>query len=329
MAGPNSESTTSKTSSDNAQSSATKPIFFSSEHPTSNVQRPTSNNLKLLVFPEQAVIPDATVAWLNGFVRDGGTVLVTGDSLLLPAIQRLAGITRLEERAIPDGHVILNDAPFDEPTGIDAPWHRLTVADDVTTLYPLYHSWDHDNPGIGNLTNNWPMHGMLNESAPEPAHAPAAICRPLGKGKIIAVPVALFAAYRAAKDPQILRWIRELLQQTAPAPLITTDAPSWVDITLRTKNSPDTAPTVSAKPPCLIVHCVNQNSGRDLSLLNAQDTWVDEIPRVGPYTLTLRLARAPESITLVPGDTPLPFTFRDGILHTQIPSFHIHAALLL
>jgi len=187
-------------------------------------------------------------------------------------------------------------------------------------LYPLYHSWDHDNPDIGNLTDNWPMHGTLNESRPEAANAPAAVCRTLGAGKIIAVPVPLFATYRDTGDPQILRWARELL----PDPLIVTDAPSWVDISVR-----QGAARRGRLRPTLIVHCVNQNNGRDLSLLNAQDTWVDEIPPVGPYSLSLRLAHEPARITHVPVDTPLPFTYHDGILRVHIPVFHIHTALVI
>jgi len=100
----------------------------------------------------------------------------------------------------------------------------------------------------------------------------------------------VFNQYSAWGDPQILRWLGEVLAVLQPEPRVATDAPSWVDLSLR-----------RGADGRLLVHFVNQNPGRDVAKLGTDDTWVDEIPEVGPFTLALRLPRKPRAVTWEPG----------------------------
>jgi hypothetical protein len=182
-------------------------------------------------------------------------------------------------------------------------------------LYPLYRSWDQFNPECRNLDNNWPMHGQLDELQPEPAGFAAAVTRALGKGRIVHIGTDIFARYRTLGDPQMLRWLRDIVAFLQPEPLFATDAPSWVDVSLRRKGA------------SLIVHVVSQNPGRDVARLNSDDCWVDELPEVGPYTCRLRVAQRPGSLTLVPGGTALSFDWADGVLRFECPRLRIHVGI--
>ena len=114
----------------------------------------------------------------------------------------------------------------------------------------------------------------------------------------------------------MLRWLREVIEFLQPQPRCQTSAPSWVDLALR--RSADAR---------LLVHVVNQNPGRDVARLNTDDTWVDEIPEVGPFTLELRLPRKPSAVTWEPGGAALAGRFRAGVLRLDVPRFRIHGCV--
>jgi hypothetical protein len=265
----------------------------------------------LIVMAEQRTVTDATVGKLADFVAGGGTLLTTGATLQATGLHGLLGVKEVRFAAVNDGHVLPQTS--DEPTGIDAAWDRVTL-DGAEELYPLYLSWDQFNPEARNLPNNWPMHGQLDEEHPEPAGMPAAIIHRLGAGTVIHLCTDPFTPYCTLGDPQILRWLREIVAVLDPTPYFTTDAPSWVDVSLRRKDD------------ARLVHLVNQNPGRDVAKLGTNDTWVDEIPEVGPYSATLRVPR-PAYVTIEPGGAPAAWTWTEGLLHVTVPRFHIHTCV--
>ena len=166
------------------------------------------------------------------------------------------------------------------------------------------------------------MHGQLDELKPERAGMPAAIARKIGKGQAMHICTSIFAQYAQCGDPQMLRWLREIFDLLQPTPLLTTDAPSWVDVSLRRKGNQ------------WLVHFVNQNPGRDLARyqqgrLQSDDVWVDEIPTIGPITCRLRLPAQPEAVSAVPADGQAEWTWKQGLLEMKLPRLHIHACLVI
>lgn len=265
---------------------------------------------RLVVLPEQSVVDDDTARTLLAWVENGGLLLTTGATINSPVLRAALGVTDVRKSAVTDGHVILRS--HDEPTGIDAPWDRLTGSEE---LYPLYLSWDQLNPEVRNLPNNWPMHGHLDEQKPEAAGFPAAVTRQIGHGHIVHIATELFDRYRSLGDPQMLRWLREIIDTLDLQPLFSTSAPYWVDVSLRRKDD------------FWLIHLVNQNPGRDVAKLGTDDTWVDEIPIVGPYAINLRLANAPSTVIMEPGDTPAEWGYADGLLSITLPQLHIHTCI--
>jgi|GEM_PF-1088849 len=270
----------------------------------------------LLVVPEEARMSDRAAERLAAFVERGGKLLTSGSTIRVKAVQDLLGAFPVEGEAEADGHVFLRDEPFGEPTGIDCPWDRLELKG-AEELYPLYRSWDSRNPECRNLDNNWPMHGHVDELDPEPAGCPAAVARRIGKGMMIHIATGIFAFYQRFGDPQILRWLREVLSILQPRPFFSTDAPSWVDVSLR-----------RSRDGSLLVHFVNQNPGRDISRLHADDVWVDEIPETGGFRAALRVSERPKTVVFEPGGIRVDWSFSDGLLEFAVPRFHIHGAIV-
>lgn len=270
----------------------------------------------LLVLPEQPILDETTASKLEAYIRAGGNLLTSGCSIRSKHLQKILGVTAVREAALIDGHVLTRREPFGEPTGIDAAWDEVKHGPDTDVLYPLYLSWDQFNPDAKLLENNWPMHGQIDEENPEPAGMPAAIMRTLGKGRVVHICTELFSKYRTLGDPQILRWVREILAFLQPRPFCHTNAPSWVDVSIRRDAHLN-----------LLVHFVNQSAGRDLSSLRTDDLWADEIPEVGPLFVELRLPTLPGSVVWNPGAIELPFKYAGDVLRIEIPRFHIHGCI--
>ncbi len=262
---------------------------------------------KLIVIPEQAVISPQTVSELEKYVLHGGKLLTTGSSIT--SLQKLIGVSLVRRNSIADGHVILKTR--DEPTGVDSPWDKVECVD-ARELYRLFLSWDQFNSKCRNLANNWPMHGQMDEENPEYAGMPAAVVRDFGRGHIVHICTSLFEQYFVLGDPQILAWVREILGVLQPDPLFETDAPSWVDVSVRKKEDR------------LLIHFVNQNPGRDLSKQNTYDLWGDEIPIIGPITVSLQSSTRPESLSLIPSGEAVDFSFSNGVVSFVLPRLHIH-----
>jgi hypothetical protein len=66
-------------------------------------------------------------------------------------------------------------------------------------------------------------------------------------------------------------------------------------------------------------------------LVNYQpdDTWVDEIPTIGPITCRLRLAERPSAVRVVPAGPPVEWTWNAGWLEMRLARLAIHACLVV
>lgn len=267
---------------------------------------------ELIVLPEQNALDAKTVAALESFVRSGGKLLSTGESIACPELQQLLGIRLARQSALDDGHVFLKNG---DPTGVFTPWDKLELAE-AEELYPLYLSWDGFNPEARHLLPNYPIHGMVDEENPERAGTPAATVRKLGKGLAVHIPTVFFQTYWQYGNPDMLAWLRELLDILQPDPLFRTDAPQCVEVVLRKKSG------------SLLVHFVNANPGRDISLVGTEDLWVDDIPPLGPITGRIKCDK-PNKVTWEPGGEPAQAEWKDGTLTFTLPRLEIHTCLVI
>lgn len=267
---------------------------------------------ELVVLPENRLCPASLVRRLEEYVKGGGRLLTCGDVIQSPELQRLLGVRLVKAAKLDDGHVLRKSG---DPTGVYAAWDQLELAG-AEELYPLYVSWDHANPRIGEIKPNWPIHGMLDEEHPEKAGFPAAVVRRRGKGMAVHVATSMLSHYWRFGTPELLAWLRELLGFMVPSPLIATDAPSFVEISVRQRDGN------------LLLHVINGNPGRDISLVNTEDFWVDDIPAVGPYTFRIRSASAPGKVREEPGTKLLPHRYDNGVLTVTLPRLEIHSCIV-
>lgn len=275
---------------------------------------PNDARYDLIVVPEQPVLTPATVAKLEGFVRRGGKLLSTGVSIRAAEMQRLQGVKLAQAGAAADGHVLLRSG---DPARVAAAWDKVEPLD-AKELYPLYRSWDDRNPELWRFGKTaWPMNGLMDEEKPEKAGFPAATLRRLGQGVAAHVPAPCFDLYWTYGYPDLRAWFRELLETIQPDPMFRTDAPGFVEVSLRRRKD------------SLLVHFVNGNPGRDLSWYNASDLWADEVPAVGPITCQIRCSARPQAVTIEPGGMPAQTEWKDGALKAVLPRLEIHACLVL
>ena len=267
----------------------------------------------LVVVPEQRDLEADTVARLERFVAGGGCLLSSGASISSPEMQRLLGVRLVRRDVLAEGHVFLGSG---EPAGVYAPWDRIEPAE-AEVLYPLYRSSDDDNPEIRMLPPCYPINGMVDEEQPEPAGMPGATVRRLEQGLAVHVPTGVFATFWRYGYPDVLAWLRELLDLLQPDPLFRTDAPACVEIALRTTDD------------ALLVHFVNGNPGRDLSWADTDDLWVDDVPAIGPITSWIRCNREPRDARWHPGDVPADVAWENGALRVSLPRLEIHTCLAI
>jgi len=267
----------------------------------------------LIVVPANHVIDDGAVGKLAAFVRKGGRLLSSGASIHSKAFQRLLGVRLTREGEVDDGHVFLKDG---RPAGVFAPWDRLEMKE-AKGMYPLLLSWDHFNPECRRIRPNYPIHGMVDEENPQEAHFPAATCRRLGRGLAVHIATNFFDLYWRYGNPDMLAWLREILDLLQPEPLLATDAPSFVEVALRQKSD------------ALLLHVINGNPGRDLSLVGSDDYWVDDIPSVGPFTFAIRCGRKPRSATWEPEGARAETRWNKSVLRVTLPRLEIHTCLAL
>lgn len=143
--------------------------------------------------------------------------------------------------------------------------------------------------------------------------------RILGQGEIFALPHPLFAAGASEPPPSS----RDILQELLPSAgrWLTTDAPETVETLLREKSG------------ARILHALNIAPGQrhqDPKSKSFLRTQVTELPAAPTFSVSVRLAGPPASVTLQPQGTPVSgATWREGRLHLTVPSFATHQMVVI
>jgi hypothetical protein len=75
-----------------------------------------------------------------------------------------------------------------------------------------------------------------------------------------------------------------------------------------------------------VIHLVNRASGVPNQPGNGA---IDEIPAVGPISITMRQAEPPGSVSLAFEKGGLEWSHARGTLRVSVPSVHIHAAVVV
>lgn len=143
---------------------------------------------------------------------------------------------------------------------------------------------------------------------------PAVTVNKVGKGKVAYVPADLFRDIRRNRNPLQREFVGTIIRKLAGRFPIEIDGPACVDVTMRRKGKKT------------LLHFVNRNTG--LPTAPSCPT-IDEIPPVGPLTVTMKLAQKPASVTLAFENGKVKWSYAKGTLTATVEAVTIHAALVI
>jgi hypothetical protein len=109
------------------------------------------------------------------------------------------------------------------------------------------------------------------------------------------------------------QFLNGLVRQLFPNPLV------------QVEGSPDVDVSVNRSGGKLAVNLVNTAGPH----ADRKTPVFETIPPVGPLEISIRLAQAPEHITVEPGGQPLAFEYRDGQVRLTLPKLEIHSIIVV
>lgn len=253
---------------------------------------PSLDQYRLVVVAEQHDLSADMVEALKKYVQNGGGLLISG--------------ARMLDRFGPDflgvkAGKVQEKATFSVTGGDGAvnvfsnEW-RLPVLKSARELKSLLKNYDLKSPNCGI----------------------AATLHRVGKGRVVYAPFCVFRYYEHNHYPLLREFIGDLADAAMGKRLLNVTSPSAIDVVARRRGS-------NRK----IIHFINRLSGAAPS---CHEGGVDEIPPIGPVTLSLPLKSKPRSVKIAFEKTPLTWKWSrssGGLLKVRIEQVHIHAALVI
>lgn len=142
---------------------------------------------------------------------------------------------------------------------------------------------------------------------------PAASITNYGKGKIAAAYLNLGERYHNGATTVGREFLQALVRELFPEPLVTVSGSRHVDITVNRKDSK------------LAINLVNTAGPHG----NAKVYVFDDIPAVGPLSITIRHDQKPNKVTLEPSNSKIDYTYRHGKIHLTIPHLAFHEIIVV
>ena len=138
--------------------------------------------------------------------------------------------------------------------------------------------------------------------------------RRLGKGAIIAVHGPIFRDYDRAHYPSLRRFIGDLVQGLDIPWAATVEAPPRLEMVLRQKDGK------------LLVNLINRGAGETLS---PSRVIVEELAPVENVVVRIRRDTRPKSVSVVPADMPIDWSYQSGFVTAKLPRVETHRVVVL
>jgi alpha-L-fucosidase len=240
--------------------------------------------------------------------------------LVVPEQTRLTKtlIDRLETFAKNGGHVLLsgeqlvNETP--ELAGVKSQSQTLTkiflpVGNEAV---PVSGSWQK----VELTTGTQPLVYALTQQEPEKDRSDKIIVtrRPIGKGSIVAIHGPIFRDYFLGHYPRLRKFLGRIFDSFDIPWLATLTASPRLEMILREKNGKT------------LVNLINRGAGETLY---PQRNMIDEIPPVVDVTVKIRQPTKPKSVSIVPQNTKMEWSYADGFITVQLPRVDIHCVLIV
>ena len=283
-----------------------------------------------VVVADQCLLEDETVAALHRYVREGGTLLLTGRSGLWDAGGRrrdvdpfaeLLGLERPAQLPAPL-HFLRLDAAWGGAADLpEVPIQLWGAASRVRLagaralghlLEPRAEAW---RDGIRDR-DHW-QHWTVSGTAP-PSGTVAGVgiaTHEYGAGRALYMSVDPFALYYSEAQHLVGQLLALLFEEIAPAPArrLVVTKPRQVEAVLAESGGR------------ILVHLLNYAAQKRSGLLVNNE----EIPPVFDLAVEVRLASRPARALLVPGDAALGFEHEGGRVRVRIPRLDTHALVVI
>lgn len=144
-----------------------------------------------------------------------------------------------------------------------------------------------------------------------PGDRALASIRSLGKGKIAGVYMNSGNFYVKNKNPLIPQLVKSLVETMDPR------------LMSKVSGSANLHQVVTKKNGKLYVHLINTNGPHD----NPTVMVYEEVTPLSDINVSVRLPKIPKTVKLQPGNTKLPFTYKNGIMLVRVPDLKIHSMI--
>lgn len=253
---------------------------------------PRLREFPVVVVPEQHAMSEHMVTELKSYVANGGKLMLTGAAVFERFGAEFLGVNA--------GTLVAQTS------------YHLPAADGATSVYS--ENWRLLTLNGARALCSLGATPLLDEYL---LPHPGATLHRYGKGKVLYVPADLFRDYTHNCYPLTRALIGELLRALVGHLPIEVQGPQCIDVVLRRQGAKT------------IIHLINRASGIPNQPNNGA---VDEIPPVGPVTITWRCNTPPRRVRLAFEKAGVQWgytTGRIGKLCITVPFVHIHAAVVV
>jgi hypothetical protein len=124
----------------------------------------------------------------------------------------------------------------------------------------------------------------------------------------------VFRNYYMAHSPALREWVGNLLDDLGIPWMASVKGPPHLEMILRQKNGR------------LLVNLLNRGAGETLS---PSRVIVDELPPIEHVVVRLRRDGPPKSVTIVPSDEHIDWSYREGWVTVNVPRVDIHRVVVV
>jgi len=142
---------------------------------------------------------------------------------------------------------------------------------------------------------------------------PAASIAKLGKGRIAATYVNLGERYVNGATATARDFLAALVREQFPKPLVEVTGSHSVDVAVN---------RIGGKLAVNLVNTAGPHANEKIYAF-------DEIPPVGPLTVTIRTGRKPKKVTLEPAGRKINYAFSKGTIELQLKQLAIHEIIVV
>lgn len=240
--------------------------------------------------------------------------------LVVPEQTRLtkALIDRLEAFAQNGGHVLLSGSHLVKEVpdfvGVES------VSEDISRIWlptgktsvPVSGTWQAVRPVKGTES----LVCALSNREPEKNRTDKTIVtrRPVGRGSILAVHGPIFQEYFIGHYPRLRTFLSDLFDSLNISWLARVTASPRLEMILRKKEGKT------------LVNLINRGAAE---MLYPRRVIAEEISPVMDVTVTIQSPEKPKSVSVVPGNTKMEWSYAEGVITAQLPRIDIHCVLVI